>query len=103
MKNIMIIDGAVNCAYDIYQATDDEFKLIFPMQDQDIQFIEDIDSDPQINDALTNIWTRPISKKITNGIHGILFFELTVKKEFYPNKRDSDLDFIGRPGTCDSN
>jgi hypothetical protein len=29
MKNIQIIDGADNCAYDIYQITDEDFKIIF--------------------------------------------------------------------------
>lgn len=28
MKNIQVIDGAMNCAYDIFAATDEEFKLI---------------------------------------------------------------------------
>jgi hypothetical protein len=30
MKNIQIIDGAKNSVYDIFQATDDEFAVIFP-------------------------------------------------------------------------
>ena len=30
VKNIQVIDGAVNCVYDIYSATDEEFSLIFP-------------------------------------------------------------------------
>jgi hypothetical protein len=29
MKNIQV-DNAVNCAYDIFAATDEEFNLIFP-------------------------------------------------------------------------
>lgn len=94
----MIIDGAINCAYDIYQTTDNEFKVIFPMQDQDIQFIEDIEQTEGLDDIMKNIWSRPISKKNAQGIHGILFYELTEKKEFYPNKRESDLDYTGRPG-----
>ena len=30
MKNIQIIDGAENSVYDIFQATEDEFAVIFP-------------------------------------------------------------------------
>ncbi len=28
MKNIMIIDGAENCVYDVFAAPDDDFALI---------------------------------------------------------------------------
>lgn len=30
MKNIQVIDGAQNCMYDIFAATDEELSLIFP-------------------------------------------------------------------------
>ncbi len=42
MKNVMIIDGAINCAYDLFQATDEEFKILFPDDGQDISFIEEL-------------------------------------------------------------
>jgi len=32
MKNIQVIDGALNAVYDIFQATDEEFSLIFRME-----------------------------------------------------------------------
>ena len=35
MKNIQVIDGARNCVYDIFAATEEEFALIFPA-DQDV-------------------------------------------------------------------
>jgi hypothetical protein len=41
MKNIQVIDGAVNCVYDIFAATDEEFGLIFP-DGQDIAFIDEV-------------------------------------------------------------
>ena len=28
MKNIQVIDGAVNCVYDVFAATDEEFSCI---------------------------------------------------------------------------
>ncbi len=40
MKNIQVIDGAINCAYDVYVATGEDFLLLFPGSGQDIQFIE---------------------------------------------------------------
>ena len=38
MKNIQIIDGAENCVYDLFAATDEEFARIFPIG-TDIAFI----------------------------------------------------------------
>jgi hypothetical protein len=91
MKNIQVIDGANNCAYDVYSATEDEFRIVFPEPDQDIQFIEDIRDDENIKKVLSQIWKRRLNKPEINGIHGTLFYELTDKKQFYPNRKDSDL------------
>ena len=41
MKNIQIIDGAVNCTYDIFAATEEEFSQIF-LGDTDIEFNTDV-------------------------------------------------------------
>ncbi len=41
MKNIQVIDGAVNCVYDIFAATEEEFDLIFP-SGQDVAFIDEV-------------------------------------------------------------
>jgi hypothetical protein len=30
MKNIQVIDGALNCTFSIFEATDEEFALLFP-------------------------------------------------------------------------
>lgn len=91
MKNIQVIDGAPNCAYDIFQATDEEFRLIFPEEGQDIQFIEDVSPNRKITKALTNLWKRRCDKEEVNGIHGTLFYELSYKKKYYPNRKDEDL------------
>jgi hypothetical protein len=42
MKNIQVIDGALNCTFSIFQATDEEFLLLFPDPRQDIQYAEDL-------------------------------------------------------------
>jgi hypothetical protein len=91
MKNIQIIDGALNCTYSVYTATEEEFSLLFPADGQDIQFAEDIDWDKSVKNAFENIWNRPIDKKKINGIHGTIFYELSYKKDFYPNKKESDI------------
>jgi hypothetical protein len=41
MKNIQVIDGAINSVYDIFSATEDEFSLIFP-EGQDVAFIDEV-------------------------------------------------------------
>ncbi|MBV8564675.1 MAG: hypothetical protein JO273_04380 [Methylobacteriaceae bacterium] len=93
MKNIQVIDGADNCKYRVFAATESEFELIFP-NGADLEFIEDFldrvgeELGSEIMDAIS---TRPIEKEDVKGIHGTLFYELiNVKKKFYPNKRFSD-------------
>jgi hypothetical protein len=41
MKNIQVIDSALNCVYDIFAATDEEFALIFP-PGEDVAFIDEL-------------------------------------------------------------
>lgn len=91
MKNIQVIDGANNCAYDVYSATEEEFIIIFPEPDQDIQFIEDIRDSDAVKQALSLIWNRRVNKPEINGIHGTIFYELVEKKKFYANKKEIDL------------
>jgi hypothetical protein len=91
MKNIQVIDGAINCAYDVYAATEEDFLLIFPVADQDIQFIEDIKDKESVTQALSRLWQKRLSKPDIQGIHGTLFYELPAKKQFYPNKQDNDI------------
>ena len=92
MKNIQIIDGAQNSVYDIFSATDKEFALVFP-NGTDIAFIDEVyaNGDTLLLDAVfKKIWLRRIRKSKAKGIHGILFYELEVKKAYYPTRRDED-------------
>jgi hypothetical protein len=98
-RTILIIDGAANCAYDCFLASDELFAAIFPGEGQDIEFIEDfVARDPHgaYTAAFDAMWKNSVRKKDIRGIDGVLFYELSFKKEFYPNKRDSDLDGRGR-------
>jgi len=91
-KNIQVIDGAQNTVYDIFQATDEEFALIFP-EGQDIAFIDEVmvrGPEKELDEAFDRIWTRRIAKRDAMGIHGILFYELEYKKEFYPTRNDEE-------------
>jgi hypothetical protein len=92
MKNIQVIDGAINCVYDIFAATDEEFGAIFPAG-QDIAFIEDVyERGPSalLGEYFARIWERRVSKPQVAGIHGTLFYQLTEKKPYYPTLRDEE-------------
>ncbi len=92
MKNIQVIDGAVNCVYDIFAATDEEFAAIFPAG-QDIAFIEDVyERGPAalLDQCFTGIWQRRVPKPQVSGIHGTLFYQLSEKKPYYPTLRDEE-------------
>lgn len=92
MKNIQIIDGADNCVYDIFSATDEEFALIFP-KGTDIAFIDEIYAGKKkenLNIAFNNIWKRRIKKSEAHGIHGVIFYQLEGKKVYYPTRRDEE-------------
>ena len=97
-RTILIVDGALNCAYDCFDAEPEFFDVIFPGDGQDIEFIEDFleRCGDEYDEAFMRMWRRPVARKDIRGIDGILFYELTHKKKFYPNKRDSDLDGWGR-------
>jgi hypothetical protein len=92
MKNIQIIDGAKNCVYDIFAASDEEFALIFPAG-TDIAFIDEVyvrEDEQALDAAFQNIWRHPVKKAQAQGIHGIIFYELEEKKVNYPTRKDEE-------------
>jgi hypothetical protein len=92
MKNIQVIDGAENCVYDIFAATDEEFAVLF-LPGQDIAFIDEVFSRAarsQLDKTLAALWTRRLRKIDAHGIHGILFYQLEHKKVYYPTRRDEE-------------
>lgn len=92
MKNIQIIDGAMNCVFDIYQATDEEFALIFP-EGTNIAFSDEVwarGNNDLLSDSFKRIWGRRIKKSDAMGIHGTLFYELEHKKQLYPTRIDEE-------------
>ncbi len=91
MKNIQVIDGAVNCTFSIFQATDHEFAVLFPEPGQDMQYVEDLAALPKqrkVKVALRGIWERPTRKRDAHGIHGTLLYQLERYKQWYPEKRE---------------
>ena len=62
MKNIQVIDGAQNTTFSIFQATDDEFALLFPEPRQDLQYADHLLALPQqeaVTAALSRILGAP--------------------------------------------
>ena len=94
MKNIQIIDGAVNASYSIFQATDEDFAEIFPQAGQDIEIVEDYVSrvgEHQANLTLSKLWQKPIHKRDVEGIHGTLYYDYKEKSKYLPkSKREID-------------
>ena len=94
LKNIQIIDRAVNATFSIFQATDQEFRAIFPAQGQDIEIIEDFFERvgfDTANAVLGPIWQRPILKRDALGIHGTLYYDWAEWRSNLPaTKREVD-------------
>jgi hypothetical protein len=90
MKNIQVIDGALNAVYDVFAASDEDFALIFP-DNTDIAFAEDFeDSSAAIEAAFARLWANRVPKAQVQGIHGTLFYGLEHKRRYYPTRRDAE-------------
>ncbi len=97
MKNIQVIDGADNCTYSLFAATNKEFEAIFP-DAQDIEFMEDFIE--RVGDSVAGkiteaMWKRPVNKNTAQGVHGTLFYQLIEKKRYYPTKKESEMVALG--------
>jgi hypothetical protein len=95
MKNVQIIDGAINSSFSIYSIPEAVFNQIFPAPGQNIEFIEDVVrrvGEKQAGELMKSTWGSRKEKQHVNGIHGTLFIQIENRKALYPNKRESDLD-----------
>lgn len=95
MKNIQIIDGALNATFSVFQATHEEFDAIFP-GGQDMEYIEDFlgrVDERQAEAILGSIWERPILKRDAQGVHGTLYYQWQDRRDYLPNtKREVDWE-----------
>lgn len=92
MKNILVVNGAENCVYDVFAVADEVFALVF-LPDTDIAFIEEVrqrDNADEIFTALATIWSNRVAKSQVHGIHGTLFYQLIEKRQYYPTLRDEE-------------
>jgi hypothetical protein len=95
LKNIQVIDRAENATFSVFQATEEEFRAIFPLEGQDIELWEDFVRrfGHQSERILGPIWERPILKRDAQGIHGTLYCEYEDRRHHLPaTKREVDWD-----------
>jgi hypothetical protein len=96
LKNIQVIDGALNATFSVFQATEEEFAAVFPAEGQDMELIEDFlerVGEEQARRILQPIWERPILKRDTLGIHGTLYYQYQERRRYLPaTKREVDWD-----------
>lgn len=88
-----MIDGAINCTYDIFECSDADFLKLFP-NGTDIEFAEDFVKrvgTVQAKAITQRLWKRRINKKSARGIHGTIFYGLDEKRVFYPTKREEEM------------
>lgn len=95
MRNIQIIDSALNATFSLFQATDEEFEAIFP-NGQDMELIEDFVErvgEHKAGAVLCQIWERPILKRNARGIHGTLYYQWSDRRAYLPSsKREVDWE-----------
>ncbi len=95
MKNIQVIDGAPNATFSIFQASDEDFAIIFP-DGRDMELAEDMIERVGEDEAarvLVPLWGRPVLKTDAMGIHGTLFYDAHERRDFLPpSRREVDWD-----------
>ena len=89
MKNVQIIDDAPNATFSLFQASDGEFRMIFP-DGSEMEIVEDVIArlgDDEAARVIGPLWDRPILKRDVCGIHGTLFYQSEHRREFLPASR----------------
>lgn len=95
MKTIQIIDAAQNATFSLFEATEEEFAVIFP-DGRDMELIEDFVErvgEGRAGAVLGPLWERPILKRDAKGIDGTLFYDWGARRAHLPaTKREVDWD-----------
>lgn len=99
MKIIQVVDGADNATFSLFQATEEEFALLFPGDGQNMVLVEDIEESAVSAEAfaaLDRIWNRPILKRDAHGLHGTLFYDNDWRRPHIPaSRREADTPSDG--------
>lgn len=94
-ENILIVDGALNATFSVFQATDEEFVTLFP-NGQEIEVIEDVierTGEAVADEIFTRVWERPILKSEAQGIDATLIYDEPSRRDYLPSsRREIDWD-----------
>ena len=93
MKNIQVIDGALNCSYDVFAVSDRDFASMFA-PGTDVAFNDEVARRLRGRDGrkvYQRLWRRPVEKTRLVGLHGTLFWGLPHKKDYYPTRREAEM------------
>ncbi|MCZ6633046.1 MAG: hypothetical protein O7G87_06540 [bacterium] len=72
MKNVEIVDGALNSRFEIYGVEGEVFDRLFP-SGQDEVYLEDLDAALQDDVAFwERVYAHEVDRQSVQGIHGIL-------------------------------
>ncbi|WP_342249398.1 hypothetical protein [Sphingomonas sp. OTU376] len=95
MKNILTVDSALNATFSVFQATDEEFAILFP-NGEEIEVIEDVIGrvgEAVAEEIFSRIWERPILKREAQGIHATLIYDEPSRRDYLPaSRREIDWD-----------
>jgi hypothetical protein len=88
MKNIQVIDGAMNSIFEIYAIRNDLFARLFP-NGADIAFTREL---PENLPGIEKLYARRVPKRKVKGIHGTLHLELSDgDPKFFPMRREINV------------
>jgi hypothetical protein len=96
LKNVQVIDGAVNSTFDIYAVPDEVFTFIFP-EAHNVAFLKDTErrlSEYQIDEVQfwQQFYKNRVFKPQVRGIHGTLHLTGSlVQERYFPTRREEDV------------
>jgi len=94
MKNILIVDFAINATFSVFQATDEEYATLFPNgQDEVIEDVVERVGEVVTGEIFSRVWERPILKRDAQGIHATLIYDQPSRRDYLPfSRREVDWD-----------
>ncbi len=95
MKNVQVIDGAVNSTYDIFQIPDKIFRIIFP-KGSDVAFLDEAEKRLRRMGFDYTIWNKiyanQVDKKHVISIHGTLHLTGSpASKRYFPQRKECEV------------
>ncbi len=88
MKNIQVIDSALNCTDEFFAVPDEKFALLFPAEGQELAFIEDLKEQgiELPHDWWDETWANRLSRDSVQGIHGTIFYGFPERRKIFQGR-----------------